>query len=235
MSAPAIPTSPPVTPPPDRPASPFPEDWQLSDLLAALGDIPAERVRLYPWPGTATEEDAIRLTESSEPGLYELVDGTLVRKPMSWFESNLAVVLIAILDPIVRQQKLGFLLAPDGMVRATGQLREPDVSIFLFSQFPGGIPPRTAALPYPPALAVEILSPTNTAREIERKRREYFAGGTRLLWTVEPELRSVTVWTGPDQSHILTQADTLDGGDVVPGFALPIARWFADAAPRAAE
>lgn len=154
---------------------------------------------------------------------------------MSWYESHLAAVLLELLAPIVRQQRLGFFLGEAGMVRAAGQIREPDLSLFLWTQFPSGVLPRTAALPSAPALAVEILSPTNTAREIERKRREYFAGGSRLVWIVEPELRSVTVWTGPDQSRTLTEADTLDGGDVVPGFALPIARWFADAAPRAPE
>ena len=61
-----------------------------------------------------------------------------------------------------------------------------------------------------------------------RKRREYFAAGTRLVWEVNPRRRTVTVYTGPRTSTRLTETDTLTGGDVLPGFSLPLAELFAD-------
>jgi Uma2 family endonuclease len=81
-------------------------------------------------------------------------------------------------------------------------------------------------------LAVEILSPSNTRDEMRRKRQEYFAGGCRLVWEVEPEERTVRVYTSPTRSTLLRENQTLDGGDVLPGFTLPIRRWFARAGRR---
>jgi Uma2 family endonuclease len=81
-------------------------------------------------------------------------------------------------------------------------------------------------------LAVEILSPSNTAEEMARKRREYFAAGTRLVWEVEPELRNVTVYTAPEQSTVVTVDQCLDGGPVLPGFTLSVREWFERAGQR---
>jgi hypothetical protein len=64
------------------------------------------------------------------------------------------------------------------------------------------------------------------------KRREYFAGGTRLVWEVDPEERTVRVYTTARRSTLLRESDTLDGGAVLPGFRLPIRRLFARAGRR---
>ena len=77
-----------------------------------------------------------------------------------------------------------------------------------------------------PDLAVEILSESNTPAEMERKLREYFAAGTRLVWYADPVARSVTVYTSPEGSTVLREDDTLHGNDVLPGFRLPIREWF---------
>ena len=61
---------------------------------------------------------------------------------------------------------------------------------------------------------------------ISRKRREYFAAGVRLAWFVDPVARTVTVYTAVDQSTLLHVAHTLDGGAVLPGFALPLQELF---------
>jgi Uma2 family endonuclease len=85
-----------------------------------------------------------------------------------------------------------------------------------------------------PDLAVEILSPTNTAREMERKRNEYFDGGTRLAWELDPDRRRVRVYTANDDFHDVDENGTLDGGAVLPGFSLSVRVWF-DKAGRRAE
>jgi len=76
-------------------------------------------------------------------------------------------------------------------------------------------------------LAVEVLSPSNSLKEIERKLKEYFLSGTQLVWIVDLDARTVKVHTAPDQFETLTERETLTGGDVLPGFMLPLKQLFA--------
>ena len=71
-----------------------------------------------------------------------------------------------------------------------------------------------------PDLAIEVLSKSNTPAEMERKRREYFASGARLVWAIDPRSRKATVYTSPDHGTDVT--DTLDGPDILPGFSLSL-------------
>src|SRR5206468_1626606 len=73
-----------------------------------------------------------------------------------------------------------------------------------------------------PDLAVEVLSKGNTRAEMDRKLREYFAAGVRLVWLIDPKTRTARVHTSPEEMTRLGEGDTLDGGDVLPGFALPL-------------
>jgi hypothetical protein len=108
----------------------------LADLLESLGDIPPERIRMRPLPGTATEEDVLAI-HASERRLCELVDGVLVEKGMGYRESLLAAAMIEILRRYVKPRKLGLVSAPDGMVRLfSGLIRIPDVSFASWDRFP---------------------------------------------------------------------------------------------------
>jgi hypothetical protein len=62
--------------------------------------------------------------------------------------------------------------------------------------------------------------------ELEQKRAEFFAAGTLLFWIVYPERREIVVSTGPEEHRRLTATDVLDGGNVLPGFTLPVAELF---------
>ena len=115
-----------------------------------------------------------------------------------------------------------------------GLVRMPDVSFHAWKHFPNRLLPAGAFVEQAPDLAVEILSPTNTAREMDRKRSEYFAGGSRLAWQVYPPTRRVRVYTAIDTFVELGEEDTLDGGPVLPGFTLSIRRWFERAGLRQA-
>ena len=119
------------------------------------------------------------------------------------------------------------------MMRTTEpQVRAPDVAFLSRARFPGGKRPKGPIAPIAPDLAVEVLSKSNTKAEIARKLREYFASGTRLAWIVDPKTKSVRVHTSPTGSTRLDLATrgVLDGGDVLPGFRLPLADLFANAA-----
>src|SRR6266849_6986317 len=178
-------------------AASTPAYQNFADVLARLGDIPPERIRLRPPPGTATEEDAIH-SKARSGCLCELIDGTLVANPMGYFESLGAIEVAYFLRTFLAQHDLGFVLGADGMMRVEpGQVREPDVSFFSWDHFPNRVLPPGAILDLTPDLAVEVLSPSNTKAEMARKRREYFFGGTRLVWEVDPEKRTVRVYTAP--------------------------------------
>ena len=73
---------------------------------------------------------------------------------------------------------------------------------------------------------MEVLSETNTANEMLRKRQEYFECGVRLVWQVNPVEKSVEVFTSLEDSTVLGIRQTLDGGEVLPGFKLKINKLF---------
>jgi Uma2 family endonuclease len=201
----------------------------LADVHDRLGNVPLDRILWIPHPGTATEEDVIRYADREPKRLVELIDGILVEKPMGQPEGYFAASLLTFLMNYVRPRRLGCVGAPDTIYRLKpGQNRLPDVAFVAWETLPTPDAHRQRVGKYAPDLAVEILSPKNTRAEIERKRREYFAAGTRLVWIFDPEGRTVAVYTDPDAHTVLTAADTLDGGTVIPGFTLPLHELFDD-------
>jgi len=205
----------------------------IADVLERLGDIPADRIRLDPRPGTATAADAFNV-ERREGKLCEVIDGVLVEKPMGYYESRIAVILGRYLDEFLERNDLGILTGEDGPLNVDpDQMRYPDLAFFSWDKFPNRILPRDPILDHVPDLAVEVLSASNTAREMERKRREYFGGGARLVWEVEPDDRLIRVYSGVDPYTTRRDGDTLDGGTVLPGFSLPVTTLFDRAGRRA--
>lgn len=79
----------------------------------------------------------------------------------------------------------------------------------------------------PPDLAVEVLSPSNTGAEMERKTADYLRSGARQVWMVDPETRSVVVHTAGGLPRFLDSDGVLDGGDLLPGFTTPVKTFFA--------
>ena len=204
----------------------------VADLLKRLGGIPAERVRLQPAPGTATEQDVIAV-EARENRLCELIDGTLVEKAMGYYEGRLAAVLIQLLGNWADEHDRGIAVGADGTVRLMpGLVRIPDVSFTSWSRLPGRELPLEPIPDLAPDLAVEVLSVSNTAAEMKRKVREYFQSGVRLVWLMDPVAREVTVFTSPNRSRVLNEGQVIEGGKVLPGFSLLVREWFRRAGPR---
>src|SRR5215210_1094769 len=199
----------------------------MADLLEQLGDVPLRRVLADPAPGTATEQDVIEV-EAREKRLCELVDGVLVEKPMGFYESRVAAVLIQLLENFLDQHDLGIVVGEAGMMRpGMGLVRIPDVSFISWDRIPDRQVPRRPIPDLVPDLAVEVLSESNTDKEMERKRGEYFRAGVRLAWFIDPVERTAEVYTAPDQSTAIGQDGALDGGNVLPGFVLPLRELFA--------
>ena len=102
--------------------------------------------------------------------------------------------------------------------------RRPDVAFVAAGRVPTPAP--RGPLPFAPDLAVEVVSPNDAIEELESELFDYGSAGVRLVWVVIPAVRLVRVFPldGPD--HALRAGDTLTGGDVLPGFAVPVADLF---------
>jgi Uma2 family endonuclease len=201
--------------------------WTAVDLVEQFGAIPLHRVRTNPPPGAATERDVIEIHDR-ENRLCELLEGTLLEKTMGSFESYLALYFGHLLSTFVMDNDLGIVLGADGMVRlARGLVRIPDVSFISWDRLPGRAFPREDIWSLVPDLAVEVISRGNTRQEMDRKLTDYFTAGVRLVWYVYPATSEVRVYTAPDVFTTLTSQETLDGGDVLPGFQLSLKTFFA--------
>jgi Uma2 family endonuclease len=207
-------------------------DRTVADLLHRLGDVPASRVLIDPLPGTATENDVIAV-HARDGRLCELIEGTLVEKAMGFDESRLALELAFFLNLYLRQNDLGTLAGEAGTMRLMpGLVRIPDVSFIVWERMPSADVPSKPIPDLSPDLAVEVLSENNTPREMERKLKEYFDAGARLVWYVDPRARTVTVYTSPSEFTVLDESATLHGGDLLPGFTLPLVELFTRASRR---
>lgn len=216
-----------------QPKTKFPT---FADVQERLGHIPEARIRSYPAPGTATVQD---LLDGSITGdrLHELVDGILVEKAMGYREGFLGMWIGHLLLAYLAENNLGMVAGSDGMIRFKLNLvRMPDVSFIRWDSVddPSEIEnPAGAFLEAPPDLAIEVLSPGNTAREMAIKLSEYAKAGVKLVWYVDPERKEVDVYPkgNPKRKTTLGVNDELDGGSVLPGFRIKVSRFFESRAP----
>lgn len=200
----------------------------LADVMNRLGDVPLERVRFHPAPGTATVDDVTRILDK-EGRICELVEGVLLEKTMGMRESLLAVYLAELINAFVRPKNLGIVLGPDGTVQIEMNLvRIADVAFFRWDRLPNRRLPKEAVPLIAPNLAAEVLSKSNTRKEMAIKRVEYFEAGVELVWEVDPKKRTVTAYTSLTEFITLGINDTLDGGTVLPGFQLPLQDLFGE-------
>jgi Uma2 family endonuclease len=206
----------------------------LEDRLSDLGGISAARLRDAPAPGTATLEDLI-VTNRSGDRLYELVDGSLVEKAMGWQESLLAMVIARWLGNFVEKKRLGVVIGPDGMTRLFDKtVRAADVAFVSWQKMPSGKLPEEPVPQIVPDFVVEVLSVGNTRSEMARKRREYFQAGVQLVWMVDPQVRTVAVYTDSDSFRIVDEEQTIGAGDLLPGWEIDLGKLFAELDGRAA-
>lgn len=165
------------------------------------------------------EEDAYRV---------ELSRGRVVREPRPGAEHGwLAGRLVGLLSSHVEEHALGVVATETGFLlrEHPSTVRGPDVAFVSEDRLSAeGIP--RGFWTVPPDLAVEVVSPSNTAAEIQEKVLEYLEAGTQLVWVVDPMTRSVTVWIPPAEAHVLRDGEVLDGGAVLPEFRLEVSTLF---------
>ena len=160
---------------------------------------------------------------------YEVVNGVRVeREPMGAFETVLASWLCYLLNSFAVGRKLGLAVSEVLFVLNAQQnlKRRPDVAFVSYARWPTPVMAREAAWNVVPDLAVEVVSPSNLAEEIDSKITDYFQAGVRLVWVFYPDSGRVYVYQSPTQVSILERTDTLDGGEVLPGLQLPMAQLY---------
>ena len=183
-------------------------------------------------PRQYTEKELLKL---SDDGASEFIDGRIVEKDMgadaNWTAARLGGYLTICLigtpagDLFNEQSFRCFADDPVGW-------RRPDLAFVAAGRVPTPAPRGPLALV--PDLVVEVISPTDQIAELETKLAEYRAAGVRLIWVVIPAVRLVRVFPRGGPIAELVAGDTLTGGDVLPGFAVPVADLFRPATAPAA-
>jgi Uma2 family endonuclease len=160
---------------------------------------------------------------------YALVEGVLQKMPPPG-EDHAAISLIigASLLAHVNKHKLGLVTSERGFILRTDPdtVRAPEVA-FVRQERIAATGRIKGYRQGAPDLAIEVNSPHDRPGEIATKVRDYLAAGARMVIVIDPEPRLATVYHAPDKVTFLTEADTLDGGDVVPGWKLAVAELFA--------
>lgn len=159
----------------------------------------------------------------------ELVRGELrVTPPPGGPHGCAATNLVVLLAAYLKGREHGRVFA-DGvgyeLIQLPHTVRSPDASFVRFNRLPQeGIGP--GFLKLAPDLAVEVLSPSESASDLEEKLDDYRACGTPLIWVVDPVRRTVMIVASDSPVRWLHEADTLDGDEVIPGFLCGVAEIF---------
>ncbi len=182
---------------------------------------------------TVSPPDLEAMLASPDPHVrFEVVDGHIVEKPpMGAFEYDLAHWI---------SFELSTFAIPLGLGRSFGEMifdlrpavdcqRRPDAAYISADRWPlHARAPRTAAWAIIPDLAIEVVSPTNTATEVLTKVDEYFRAGVKLVWVVYPTLSQIYAYESTTSLRVFGPGMELDGGTVIPGFRLSISGLFGE-------
>lgn len=175
-----------------------------------------------------TAEDLLRMPDDGFR--YELVRGELRKMAAAGHQHGRIIINITTpLDQHVRAHDLGTVYAAETGFKLASDpdtVRAPDVA-FIRRERVGAVGDAGGYWPGAPDLAVEVISPGDTYTEVEEKIFDWLDAGTRMVMVVNPRRRLVTVYRSLAGIIILTENDTLDGGDVVPGWTLPVRDVFA--------
>ncbi len=160
---------------------------------------------------------------------YDLIRGELrTMSPAGFRHGSIVAILTRRLVAYVMDGKLGRVAgAETGYVleRNPDTVRAPDISFVTQARL-DEISLIRGFFPGAPDLAVEVVSPGDSASEVLAKTTDYLEAGARQVWVLYPDERKVAVFRSIRESHIIADGDTLDGGDLLPGFACPVAELF---------
>jgi len=159
----------------------------------------------------------------------ELVRGRMVKVTPSGGEHTwVAAQICTAINLRARSTRSGFCTVEAGgymLSRDPDTVRCPDVGYIRRDRVPDGRLPK-GFIEGAPDLAVEVVSPSQPAAELDKKVREYLEAGSRLVWVVYPEERAARVWRADGTTEWIPEDAALSGEDVLPGFTLPLTDVF---------
>jgi Uma2 family endonuclease len=169
-----------------------------------------------------TPEDLLAMPDGKS---YELVDGHLVERHMGAESSLVGGELYLRLAPFCKERDLGKVWPADNgyqcFPHAPDLVRRPDVSFVRSGRLPGDVAPK-GWVKVPPDLAVEVISPNDRVYELDAKLADYRKVRVPLVWVINPESRTATVYRADGSVRVLFEDDELSGEDVIPGFRCPL-------------
>lgn len=156
----------------------------------------------------------------------ELIEGAIVENDLGGgWHGVIAGWICANIGSFVEGSRLGYVSSPGtGYSLSPYSVRAPDVGFVAADRLPDG--PPEGYIPLAPDLAVEVVSPSDSASEIHERVQDFLRAGTRLVWVIYPRSRTAEVHAG-EGAQTLDEAAMLDGGDVLPGFRALLAEVFA--------
>jgi Uma2 family endonuclease len=161
---------------------------------------------------------------------YELVAGELRKmSPAGWRHGTIGGRLHARLGRHVEERDLGEVFSAETgflLARNPDTVRAPDVAFLKKARFAGPLP-EDAFWPGAPDLAVEVVSPNDTMRDIDDKVKAWLDGGTAIVWVVNPKWHVVTVYRSATNIKTLSENDELSGEEVIPDFRCALRELFA--------
>ncbi len=174
-----------------------------------------------------TADELIRLPRGQFR--YELINGELkTMSPSGHTHGRVTMRLSAPLAQFVWDNQLGEVYGAEAGFKLTSNpdtVLAPDIAFVAASRV-NALTDVKGYWPGAPDLAVEVLSPDETSRKVKTKVGQWFEFGTRQVWTVDPALRTVTVYRSPSDSKVFSGSEKLDGNDILPGFRIELARLF---------
>ena len=175
-----------------------------------------------------TANDLLRLSSQGVRG--ELIQGVLHETMPTGVNHSKAVMNLGVsLGIFIKSRRLGTLMASDlgvWLERDPDTVREPDIAYISAERMPldADIPGYSEIIP---ELVVEVTSPSDSLREVREKALMWLNYGVHLVWVAHPNTRTVDVYHADGTVLTLTGSDTLDGGDVLPGFTCQVSDIFA--------
>lgn len=160
---------------------------------------------------------------------YEVHRGVLVRmNPTGFKHLRVSGAFIRVMGEFVVRRGLGVVGGEAGFIldRDPNVVYAPDVVFVRADRLPPD-DEQVGYLELAPDLVVEVVSPSDSASDVNDKVLVYLEAGVRLVWVADFRRRSVTVYAADRTARVLIEGDHLDGADVLPGFSVPIADLFA--------
>ena len=185
---------------------------------------------------TITEHEPILEVDLSglpEGARYEVIRGRVVEKnSMGSYPVGIASILQNFLGPFADQAGIGRSVV-EMLFRIDPRTQyQPDVAFVSHERWPVDLrEPKKQPWNIVPDLPVEVISENEKAEDVLEKTRDYLEAGARAVWLIYPSLEVIHVYETFTRIRVLTREDVLEGGEVIPGFRLPLATLFRGRAP----